>query len=312
MARRKKASNKHEVTVINDQAVEGAGAVVFWSLHGPTDYATLRDGWREQELDEAAFVKPATAEAALRATIKTCAGSLPKGFFTKQLGREAFIIVREDRSGDDAKTSTEDYRAVFKLGTLKEEGKSPRLWLKWGRSAGGGIKKVMAAYIATVKEQYRQAIDELSVHNLGWWFTRMLNDYAHVLPLKERGGVYYVPPGKIETWGKIVAAFSDTDHVFHQIPAMKTGDCAAAVLDACLREVVNVTEGIYEELDDTVSALGKRALKTRVQNLDDLLSKMTSYESIIGPQIDGLRESIEDCKASVVEAELAMMDDLDD
>jgi hypothetical protein len=317
---RKNKSNK--VTVINDKDIEGAGAVVFWNLSGATDYEALQQAWEDQGLPEDLLCNAPTPSAAMRAAEKECRRFLPKGFFTRILEKHAFAVVQETRDADDARVSEENYEPVLKVGLTVEnitddDGKviqqRVKQWEKLSKVARArGLKDTLGGYVENFRETYARAQREVSVHNFDWWTKRVMDRHVHVVALGERGKPFYVPPSQMSAWTAVRSAFeaANPEHVFRQIPAMRGDDCIEAVMDACMREVASVTEAIYEEIEvEGDNALGKRALVSRQGQLDKLLAKMASYDGILGAGVDKLRESIEDCRATVVDVAMTLMDD---
>lgn len=304
---KKRKSSSDDVVVLD--TTEGTGAVVFWSFHGPTDYVELAMAWEDQDLPERELMNPTTPAGALRAADSDTRKYLPRGYFVRSIDKLTFIVVKESTTdADDDSVFHEEYEPSAKIGvTLRDDG-PPKAWVKWAKGTNKKDNE-LRDYADRFLARYQTAIDEVSLHGMDIWIRRMMEGFVHVVALGERGKPFYVAPSKMDVWERVKTAITTANprHVFRQIPAMKSQDCIDAVLDACMREVETQTDLIYEELDS--DALGSRALKTRLGNLDSLLSKMESFESVLGPKVEDLRTSIADCRVAVTLAAASEMED---
>lgn len=306
-----------KVKVIKDD-VQGAGAVVFWSLSGATPYEEFIDALEDNDIPEKYHPEPPTPAEALRSTEKDSRRFLPKGYFTRKLDKHTYAVVQETRDSDDAKTSKETYQPIVKVGCAvtpveDDDGKvidhRVRFWHKFRRGTQQGIKELLTAYVQEFLARFKQARTEIALHHLDWWVRRVMGEYVHTVTLGERGKPYYVSPTCMAKYTALTTAVmtaSDDSHTFNQIPAMRSDDCIESVMAACLREVTKKCEGVYAALEDDDKKLGARALRTKQKELETLLTKMTSFEALIGPGLDRLREDIEECQATVIEAELVI------
>lgn len=312
-----KRSKKADVVAI-DMPQEGAGAVVFWNLSGTTSYADLEAAWAREGLPEGLLLNPATPAAAMRAAVKSTA--VPEGYFVRQVNKHTFLLIHESQAAD-ASSISEKYAAALKVGITVENRKDDdgkvydkkvTEWAKIATRIPASERDPLNTYMRTFKRAFKVALKEISVHNFDWWIKKLMDGYVHTVALGGNGKPYYVAPSRMSNWESVRNAIhAVSDHTLRSIPAMRSEDCAEAVLDACLREVGNVTEGIYEDLEAD-DEIGKRALATRQKNLDSLLEKMQSFESLLGPKVDQLREDIEECRATVVEVEMACAEDEED
>jgi len=305
-----KKNHANDQVVVVD-ATEGTGAVVFWSFHGATPYVPLVMAWEDQNLPERALMTPSSPAAALRAADMETRKHLPRGYFVRSVDKLTFVIVREViGDDDDSATFSEEYEPAAKVSvTLRDDG-PPTLNIRWPKGTNKQDNP-LRDYADRIISRYRTAVDEVSLHSMDIWIRKMMESLVHVVALGERGKPFYVPPSRMETWTRVKAAILEANpkHTFRQIPAMNSRDCIEAVLDACTREVDSVCNAIYDELD--ADSIGERALKTRVAVLDELVAKMASFESILGPLVSTLNDSIEECKSAVVLATASSMDELE-
>jgi hypothetical protein len=98
--------------------------------------------------------------------------------------------------------------------------------------------------------------------------------------LRDRGGIYFVPKESIETLHQMKTVFSaTTQHVIHEIPAMKSDETMAAIVDALRREVSDVIVDVEGELNQE---MGTRAAANRIKDVQALMQKVSGYETLLG------------------------------
>ena len=304
--------NSNAIKVLRDD-VDGAGAVVFWSLSGPTNYEVFIDQLIAHGIPESVHPEPPTPAEAMRSAEKDCRKYLPAGFFTRKLDKHVYGVVREDRDSDDAKTGTETYEPVLKIGVAvtpveDDNGKiidhRIKFWSKYRRR--DSAQDELGGYVSELVDRFRAARGELALHHMDWWTRR----HCHVVALGERGKPYYVAPDRMASYTALSQAIAASGaHTFNSIPAMRSEDAINSVMAACLREVTKKCEAVYVALENEDKPLGARALRTKQSELDKLIEKMSSFESLLGPKLEQLREDIEECRATVVEVELMLDDD---
>jgi hypothetical protein len=127
--------------------------------------------------------------------------------------------------------------------------------------------------------------------------------------LRESGGVYFIPRTNTSIWMKVAAALDAVGSSVFTIPAMKTAEAVAAITDAITAEAAALSKSIEDEMEKTgEDALGSRALKTRVNTLEEMIAKVGTYEELIGRQLE-IRERVQRLSANVSAAALTAMNE---
>lgn len=121
------------------------------------------------------------------------------------------------------------------------------------------------------------------------------------IPLRERGGFYFIPRPSLPTWKLLVSALKAASGGAHRVsllPTVKCEDAVEAVLDAVTAECEKFFEKRREEMEK--GELGKRAIRTREELSEKLRAKIESYENLLGRKLTELTDSLGE-----VEVELA-------
>jgi hypothetical protein len=181
-----------------------------------------------------------------------------------------------------------------------------------------------AVYLDTVRAidgAYARQKDALDAADVSAWLIKIAYQLG-ATSLRDTGGVYFVPRQSIEAWRLVVGALSlasDRRHNVFQIPAMKNDEAIEAILDAITVEASAEAQAMEDEIVAVAAAyesgategtIGKRALAGRANRCASVLSKVASYESLLGVKMDTLRQRLEALQAHV--AAVALMADAAD
>jgi hypothetical protein len=257
----------HEEIVAVGEADETTGAVVYWSMSGDLDLDRLRSAWGRAHLDTEWLPAPPSPTAALR---RAAQERRSRSCLVRQHPEGGWTFVHEEASASSLE---------YTVGV--------RVWI----DAAGAFhtsdeSSTTAGVVRVAYDLARQTVD--GVEMSGWltWFARKLNAVA----LRSTGGVYFVPRDSMETFRKAKAALAaaSTHRVF-EIPALKSSDAIAAILDAVQREVDDMAEQIRGEVAE---GLGARAVRTRVDALNALTGKVRAYEKLLGRPMTGATAEI--------------------
>ena len=274
-----------EQLVITD-TVEIAGCVSYMRCASETDLNRLTDAWRAQELNTDELPAPPKDEVALGRAVNAQGG---KRRLVRPLARRgAWAIVDETVVEGQPPT----YRTLMTVRMLQ------------GEPNGSRVDATDVEYMdlrLAIEGSYKTHRLMLAHSDVSAW----LIDIAYKLgavSLRESGGVYFIPRDNTSIWMKVAAALDAAGSSVFTIPAMKTAEAVAAITDAITAEAVALTQKMEDELMATGDdALGKRALGTRVQAAMELLSKLSTYETLIGKQLE-VRQRVELLSANVTAA----------
>lgn len=132
--------------------------------------------------------------------------------------------------------------------------------------------------------------DALSTREASAWLSRVTGRDLDGISLRDKGGIYYLPPAAVEAWSKVVLTLrACSGHKVSTIPAMTAEDTAAAVLDALQAEA----DDFVEDTLGRVAELKKGAAATRQTRGRELLAKVSRYEALFGEgRLEALRERL--------------------
>lgn len=275
--------------LIITESIATSGAVSYWRLSGDVKLDALTDAWKAAGLDEKLLPTPVKDEVALGRAV---ADQADKRRLVRPLARRgAWAIVDEKVVEGQAPT----YRTMQ---IVKMENGGPT----WACVDATGVEHV--AIINAISTAFTSHRNTLAHHDISAWLLDIAYDLKAV-SLRESGGVYFIPRAGVEMWAKVAGAVEKggAGDIF-RIPAMRTAEAVAAITDAISAEAAVMAQKIEDELmREGDEALGARALKTRVKESMKLLEKLSTYEDLIGRQLD-IRQRVEALSANVTAAAL--------
>jgi hypothetical protein len=267
------------VTVVTEH-VGNAGAVVMWSMRGDTSIDELAAAWTEQGLDAGWLPQPPTPVTALRRAIGELKGPTR--------------IVRPTQAGwalfDEKAAGTEDELA-FTTALKAKVDKVGRL------TVTGGTEDERAQMHAA----FAKYADHLGTQDVSAWLAAMVWR-ASAVSLRPTGGVYFVPAFAMPLWERIVRAVkTSSSHNVYAIPALRNEDIVAAVTEGLEKEATEAVEAIEAELAAKTDM--KRApLERRIKTTETIEAKLSSYEKLLGTQLDMMRAKVEAVRAEITKA----------
>lgn len=164
---------------------------------------------------------------------------------------------------------------------------------------------------AVVASEIRAAFDAakaaLAPTDIGGWLCDKLEGLGAV-PLRDRGGVYFLPVDTVAKFDKVNAAIKAcSQHKVHVVPAMRSTDAVDAVLSAIESDTLAACEAISEEVRE--GKLGPRGLGSREAKAAELLARAARYEKLLGVRLDGLRAAVAEVEGAVATARIALASD---
>ncbi|HEV3059600.1 MAG TPA: DUF6744 family protein [Vicinamibacterales bacterium] len=273
-------------------AVQTAGCISYFRVASETHIDTLTAAWKKHGLDLKSLPTTPDDGVALGRAVK--ATSEKRRLVRPLERRGAWAVVEE--TVEPGKTPT--YRTLV---TVRG-------------GAGPAIDCVAAstdeytALVGAIRNGYDRARHVLAHVDISAWLITEIRARGGI-SLRESGGVYFVPRDKAEEWQKVAAALDEAGSSVFTIPAMKTAEAVAAITDAITAEAAAESAKIEADMEKTGDeALGARALKTRVEALEAMLTKVGTYEELIGKQL-AVRERVTSLRANVSAAILTVMNE---
>jgi hypothetical protein len=287
------------MNIIATPSINGVtGGVVYWTLKGAIAHDTLRDAWDMEGLDADLLPsKPSIAQAMHRAIGDACdetiiARSAPGTNSGYNLLRQT---IRNGRPSYDTRW--------FAVAPAKLPGAPAVLDVATLMSPSDAEGTRIAD---TVADSFARHLTLLTSSDIGAWLVSLAKS-LHATPLRQTGGMYFIPAGKLELWMRWSAALEVTGAAtMFCIPAMPTQGVIKAVIDA----ITNETADFVSDIDAKIEKSGLRALDSRKRDIDLFAGKIESYAAIIGDATNGLNEKLDALKTRVEAARMSAFADL--
>jgi hypothetical protein len=274
-----KVENIKNLIVTNVES-EKCGAIVMWSLDGAVPYTALQKAWEDSGLEPDDCPSAPGASATLRSVLAKFA----KGRrIVRPVQEGTFALLAEARTGDEENPLDHETVVVVRLSGDSE------LEFKGNREVAEQIN-----------EAFTNERENLGVTEFSMWLTTMVAGRCNGVPLRPRGGVYFVPADRIEVLEKISKVVEDvSSHKVYSIQALKSEDAVEAVIDAVNRETEEAINAIVEEagageLVQTTKNRTVRSVRIREERLKVAADKLESYERLLGVKSEAVRKRLED------------------
>lgn len=271
--------------IIATEETKTAGAISYWRLGGETSLAKLTLEWQAVGLDPNLLPGNPSAEVCLRRAVGAVESPTRKSL--KIRGGDfqgGWALVEIDTTDGHVKTQ-EILRA-------KIEGAATRI-----ECFGEELANIVLDRFAALRV-------ELAATDISAWLTKLAKDKGTATSLRESGGVYFVPRAQVEFWSKVAQALQASGaHKVFRIPAMRSEEAVAAILDAVEQEAAKLVQEVEADLED--DKLGSRALDSRKERCDAMLAKIRTYEQLLGVKMVALQGKVEGLAVNVVAASLA-------
>lgn len=260
-----------------DAQIDSAGAIVWWRLAGGFDLEALRVEWEKEKLASVWLPEPPSPQSALRRAL------------TEE--RSMTRLVRPFKSGMLALVDESEVDGELEYAEVLRVALDPVGRLEFKRAAS------KQDLVERVTENFEKHLTEVSQGDVSSWLTRMM-DRLKAVPLRESGGIYFVPSFAVRDWEGIVRALrAASRHVISYVPALKSEEAATAVLDAITLEAEKAVAAMTDEVNR--GELGKRALQTRLVTADTVNDKLTRYESLFDTQLVEMHAALSKLRASL-------------
>lgn len=253
------------------QSSDVTGGVVYWQLTGEVNQQELVAALIEAGLTEDDAPALATPEVALGRAVKELQGRSVLIRKAKVAG--GWAVVRE--SEVNGELGFQQIVRVYLEGDKNNE------VVKF--QATHGYEADAALEVERIIAEYNKARTALSVIDLSSWLTKTVSKLDGV-PLRDRGGIYFIPRANIETLRKVKAALAaKSGCVVSEIPAMHSAEAISAIYDAVSNDSASFIADIEAELN---AGIKPRAAKNRVEEVQVFLKKVRNYEGLLGQKFE--------------------------
>lgn len=259
------------------QSSDVTGGVIYWQLTGEVSRADLVAAFVANGLDEDDAPALATPEVALGRAVKELQG---RSVLIRKLKVGGWAVVCE--SEVNGELQHQQIVRVFLQGEKDNE--------TIQHVAAPGCEQQAAIEVARIVAEYDKVRAALSVVDLSSWLVKTANKLDGV-PLRDRGGIYFIPRANIETLRKVKAslAAAKSGCIVHEIPAMHSSEAITAIYDAVGRDASVFISDIEAELN---AGIGSRAAKNRVTEVEAFLKKVRNYEGLLGQKFTATAETL--------------------
>lgn len=260
-----------------DEHVPRAGAIVWWRLSGDVYDEELRAEWNARGLEEKLLPsspgKP-TALARAMGEQATARGS-DRVLARPMADRGAKALVVEHASDGDLA-----YHVALRATVNGADDPT------FDPPDHAAIPEIMRAY--------HRNLGALTADDVGTWLVA----YCDGVRLRDTGGVYFVPEGRREEWGRMVTAIhAASAHRVNGVPALRAEDAVASILDALSEESQKIAADLNAEIGE--GGMTKRKARKRIERCEDAEAKLARYEVLLGVKADGLRGKLEELRAAL-------------
>lgn len=273
-----------------DLPSEVTGCVLFWRLSGDVDLGQLIQAWGNKGLDSKLLPEVPSVRIAFSRAVK--------------IVESRHRIVRKGPNGtvfvvDEVPTIVEGESQV-ELQVNYQYGVNPTTGVMFGILPKGskgdqGQCEVMGGMIQVEFDRLRSSLATVDTSN---WLVRLAGAMSGV-PLRDRGGVYFIPREAVAQLRAVKAALTEAGakHCLYEIPAMHSAEAVSAVLDAVTVEA----NDFMTEIENAVNSgdIGRKSAVTRGGELAELKSKVEAYSKLLGVSFTSVLGRIESVAKSL-------------
>lgn len=268
----------------DDFAKNAVGLMVFWTLSGDLQLEALKVALSAENSAATPPDEPSPIVALHRACDEVARA---KKLRVLPLKRGEYVLTGSPEVDTDVATG----------------GKAVRHDIQTTASIVAGAVVIDGEHGDDLRAAYDAALRVLAPTDIGTWLCDKLRAIKAV-PLRERGGVYFVPADLREKWGKVARALGKCSaHKIHTVPAMKSDDAIDAVLAALSSDTRTEIDAIDAEIRG--AKIGARALRAREAKARELLTRAAHYEGLLGVKLDELRASLAEIQGTIATAVMA-------
>lgn len=280
-----------ELNLVVTESGEACGAIVMWSLDGSVAYDALAASWSNSGLN----AQDCPEQPSPRATLRSVMGAFAKrNRIVRPVGEGQLGLVEElvvDRSAKiENGEEPLEHRTLAVARILADESVE--------------VSAKDADLAKDIVESYTTARNFVGVTEFSMWLTTMVQSRFSGVPLRPRGGVYFVPKSHLADLQALASVIeTNSNHKLYRISALRTSEAVEAILDAVVREAEELVTDISEDIE--TSKINKRGGKTRKEALESMQKKLSDYEKLLNSRREDMHSKLEQTEANLAVAILA-------
>ncbi len=282
------------IAVTDTQAGDLAGVSTWFQLGGSCSAAALRSAGMAAGLMRDDMPGDTTPKTALRRAV---ADLTDKRMLARSLPGGGWALVSERDTIDATGIATLAHVVCMQVMLL------PSGALIFDKVSDPQVE-------AQVRVNFATHLGRLEASDLSMWLVDTAKRIGAV-PLRERGGVYFVPRHAVDEWrivSRVLRAEAPACDVY-ELPTLRSDEAVRSIVAALTREAETTAT---EYLDKIASGeLGERALRARGAECEALVNKLAAYESLLGTGLDSIKARIGDVAAAAQTAALLAASETD-
>lgn len=277
---------------------DAAGAIVLWRMSGDTNFDTLKAKFEELGLDAKLLPEMPSPDKALTRAVRTCED---KRILVRPLPgrRGGYALIHESAREEMGADATFEYAMSLQARLNYPVGGVPELVI-----SGPGAQSPVADGI---RAAYRSGLERLTSSDTAGWLCEMVR-HVKAVPLRDTGGVYFVPRQHLDEWRKIALALRAASASYaSEIPALQSKEAVDTILDSLQREADQFLGNMEDELQaaaQTADGMGGRAIKTRLGKCEATVEKLSVYEELLGVKLTNVQQRLNMLQANLAAAAL--------
>lgn len=271
---------------VSDLGSSHAGAIVWWRLAGALRADDLAWSWAQAALPEKWLPGATTPRAALGIAVREITG--PRRL-ARQLPDGSGYAIVDECPNPNVGVEPFIYETIGMV--WHDEAGALRISSDpfFASEAPGSARAIL-------ESSYAGALASIAQGGVGGWLAKLVGK-LHGVPLRDTGGVYFVPRAHVETLSAIAGALrAASAHVVHTVPALRSEEAVAAILAAVQDDASSAALALEEKI--AAGELGARGLRTVQAHVAELREKVSTYEALLGVSLEAMRARLADLDAS--------------
>jgi hypothetical protein len=268
-----------------------AGVITWWTLSGEIHHETLKRAWAVAAFDPNHLPPAVSPVAALHRAMKAAAA---RERVIPLKGKSGYTILADVSTEEDPDV----HRKQESWCSAWLEGGSVQWWFNPGWKPTLGNERTFRDWVEGRMLNNTMLLDTSDISS---WISAYVWNFSPVR-LRSAGGVYFIPHKFARDWHRFCEVMhSISTCTVEEVPAMRSPQAALAIIHALAEEIEQDAKKIEQ---DIASGIGKRALEARADRCQEMLSKLGTYEELVGARLEKLREAVEGLRAKVTEAKI--------
>lgn len=258
---------------------EVTGGVVYWQLTGVVDRSTLVAAMESRGLEDKDAPALASPELALGRAMRELQA---RNILVRRLkGAGGWAVLHEREV--NAKLETEQTVRIYLSGEKDQE------VVKF--EAQPGFEAQAQIEFDRAVAEYNKQRAALNVTDLSSWLVKV-SVKLDGIPLRDRGGMYFVPRASIETFRKVKESLMEVSGCqVYEIPAMHSTETVKAIFDAVGRDAQSFVSDVEGEYN---MGMGKLAAKNRKEEVEEILKRVRSYAKLLNQDFSSTEKTLTD------------------